>query len=327
MTVVPAMSIVVCTYDNFQTVARLMDHLNVQEGRELCELIIVCPSESTLDLVAAKCDGFASLRILEFGPISCRGPALAAALRVAAAPVVAFTEDHSFPEPGWAMALMQAHEGPWAAVSATLVNANPNSPMSWSDLLIGHGTIVAPSISGERLRLGGHNVSYKKDILIEQFGELLDDVLLDTEPIHQEILVQRGFKLFLSAEARVRHNNFETFRGWIPSQYHHGRMYGAVRWRYWNAMQRTKFLMGAPLSIIIRILRMMRQGRVPGSEYRRVAGLLPYMFIGIGTNLVGEIMGCFYGVGKSADALTTYEFKRYRFYGLKYHRSNTDYED
>ena len=49
----------------------------------------------------------------------------------ATAPVVALSDDHCFPEPGWGEALVDAHRGPWAAVGPVVANANPGSLVSW----------------------------------------------------------------------------------------------------------------------------------------------------------------------------------------------------
>ena len=52
--------------------------------------------------------------------------ARAAGVRAASAPIVFIGETHSYPQPGWAEALLTAFEGPWAAVVPAIGNANPN---------------------------------------------------------------------------------------------------------------------------------------------------------------------------------------------------------
>lgn len=58
--------------------------------------------------------------------------ARAAGIRQANAPVVAFVEDHSYPDPDWAERLIEAHRKLWAAVGPVMmVNANPATMISW----------------------------------------------------------------------------------------------------------------------------------------------------------------------------------------------------
>ena len=74
--------------------------------------------------------------------------------------MVVLSEDHSFPEAGWAEALIEAHRGPWSVVGPVVRNANPDSLISWADFLLGYGTWLDPAPGGEISQLPGHNSSY-----------------------------------------------------------------------------------------------------------------------------------------------------------------------
>lgn len=320
------MTIVVLTLDDYRGISYLMDHLSIQTDRHRCELILLCPDKSSFNPDMDKCQGFASVRIEEVGHFDIRGEALAKGVRLAAAPVVALTEDHSFPQPGWISALLEAHKEPWAAVSATLENANPDSPMSWADLITGHGAITAPQTTGPRDRLGGHNVSYKRDVLLNVFGHDLGN-MLDTEPIHHAMLVEKGYKLCVSGEAITRHTNFETWRGLLGSQYYHGLVYGSMRWKSWSTIERLKFLLGAPASPFIRIVRMLKERHNPNGQFHRTPRLIPILLPSITVGVVGEVLGCIFGPGKAMSRLTPLEFKRYRFFDKKFHSGTSGYTD
>jgi hypothetical protein len=60
-------------------------------------------------------------------------------VRAASAPIVVFCEDHAFPDPTWAEALIVAHRRPYAAVGPVVRNANPSTVISGADCLIGYG--------------------------------------------------------------------------------------------------------------------------------------------------------------------------------------------
>ena len=80
----------------------------------------------------------------------------------ARAPLVAICEDHCFPIPGWAEALVAAHHGPWAAVGPAILNANPVTRVSWANLAIEYGPWLHPVASGACAHVPGHNSSYKR---------------------------------------------------------------------------------------------------------------------------------------------------------------------
>src|SRR6202030_2494006 len=101
------------------------------------------------------------------GPIRVTGEAIAAAVRTATAPIVAYAEEHSYPEPAWAEHLVEAHKGPWGAVSPAIVNANPKTGMSWASLFADFSQFMDPATSGETESLPWHHVSYKRAILMQ----------------------------------------------------------------------------------------------------------------------------------------------------------------
>ena len=128
----PAMSLIVITPDRFETIRKLMRGLRAQTIKEKLEIVIVSPSIHTLDLDESQLQGFGGFCLVEFGPIQSSAEARATGIRKASAPIVAFTEDHSFPDPHWAEALLKSHEQPWAAVGPVIRNANPKSLISWT---------------------------------------------------------------------------------------------------------------------------------------------------------------------------------------------------
>jgi len=86
--------------------------------------------------------------------------------------VVAFTEDHSFPTPVWAEALIARHREPWAAVGPAFLNGNPQTLRSWTNLLIEYGPWLDPLEAGVRDHIPPHNSSYKRDLLLAYGDEL-----------------------------------------------------------------------------------------------------------------------------------------------------------
>ena len=82
-------------------------------------LIIVTPLADNLNLDESELQDFCQFRVAEVGPITSTGKALAEGFRQASAPIVAYAEEHSYPEPGWAEALIRAHlDGSWTEDAA-----------------------------------------------------------------------------------------------------------------------------------------------------------------------------------------------------------------
>ena len=131
----PEMSVIVLTPDGFAAIRRLMAHLRAQTARARLELVFVAPDAGRLQADETELAGFAAVRVVEADVMRSTAEARAAGVRAAAAPIIAFTEDHCFPEPGWAEALIRAHGEPWAAVGPAVLNANPRSAVSWANLL------------------------------------------------------------------------------------------------------------------------------------------------------------------------------------------------
>ena len=142
-------SVVLVTRAGLDPIRRTLCHLRNQTARDRIELVIVSPFALDLDLDRDEAEGFAGLRVVDVGELEAAGAALAAGFRAATAPIVACVEEHSFPEPGWAAALIEAHSGPWAAVGGAMTNANPRSRISWAHLFTDFGCAVPPLRGGE----------------------------------------------------------------------------------------------------------------------------------------------------------------------------------
>lgn len=118
---------------------------------------------------------FARFRTIYVGAIVDVDKAAAPALLEASSPVVALVEDHAYPEPAWAEAILRAHQRDWAAVGSAVANANADSPLSWVNQLLAYGEWTAPVRGGEN-PISRHNVSFKRSWL-EAYDGRLEDLL------------------------------------------------------------------------------------------------------------------------------------------------------
>lgn len=306
--VAPALTVVLPTWDTFDALRTTVEHLTAQTIAASIELIICAPSAERAVVDNDAVRGLHSVRVLEAGPLQLTGPLRARAVREAAADVVAFAEDHCFPYPDWAEALLAAHAEPHAAVGPAVDNANPESAVSWADFLIEYGRWAAPGRRREVELLPGHNSSYKRDVLL-QYGRELDS-LMEAETVLFWDLRRRGYTLLFEPAARVRHTNFSRLRPYLQVKWHLGRAFGGKRAEPWSFVRRAAYTLAAAAIPLIRLGHVVRaavDNRVP---LRRVLLSSPALLAGLAVDCVAQATGAAFGAGQSAVRLTAYEFHR-----------------
>jgi len=309
----PAFSVVLVTPTDFDQIRETVHHLLAQTVLSQMELIVVAPSRDALGTETAELDRFPAHQIVEVGPILYRGQAAAEGIRVAQAPIVGLVEEHAFPEPGYAEALLRAHEGPWAAVSPVIRNANPESVISWVNYYRAYLGLAEPLEAGEMDNVAWHNSAYKRDLLLA-FGDELGP-LLDYEGDLLHALRKQGHRFYLEPDAQTRHQNVELFRSLLHLSYMKGRLGAASRvaaegWPMWK---RLVYVAGSPL-IPLMYVPALRDGltrtRQPAG---RLARTLPFLSLSLAINAFGESIGLLGGAEGLKHKMEAYELNRSRY--------------
>jgi hypothetical protein len=305
------MSVVVITPDRYGTIRRTIRHLRAQKVCGSLEVVLVAPSLRELCLDESEMEKFLQYKVVEVGAVSSTARARVAGALESSAPIVAFAEDHAFPAPGWAAALIDRHREEWAAVGPVMTNANPRSITSWANLLIEYAQWLDPTEGGEREHLPGHNCSYKRDILLE-YGDRLE-AMLDAESILHWDLRARGHKLYLEERARTFHQNFSVQSPSLALRFNGGRLFASSRARYWPIWRRALFTSAAPLIPAVRCLRITRELFRPGRPRHLLPRLLPALIVGLVFDGAGEMAGYALGPGRAMAKLSDMEFHRERY--------------
>jgi hypothetical protein len=280
----------------------------MQTARGRLEIVIVAPSMRELKLSESEFSSFGRFQVVEVGSIKSIGAANAAGVRHASAPVVALAEDHAFPDPDWATALIDAHQEDWAAVGPVVRNANPGSAISCADFLIGYGVWQEGSPAGGVQHLPGHNSSYKRAVLLDYGADL--ETMLEAESVLHWDLNKRGYRLYLEPRAKISHLNFGVISSWLPAQFHSGRMFAAIRSREWSAVRRSFYTCAAPLIPGLRFWRILRQSY---QHSRKLAlRVYPALVLGLTVSALGEMTGYALGAGHARRRLAHLEFHRVR---------------
>ena len=306
-----ALSVVILTPDRFGTISKTLRHLAAQSVAARLEIVIVAPSTRQLQLDETNLRHFHSYVVVEIGPVVSTANARAAGVRAASAPIVAFAEDHSYPGPGWAQALIARHRENWAAVGPAMANANPRSLTSWANLLIEYSEWLDPSPSGEREHLPGHNSSYKRSLLLE-YGDQLEQ-MLDAESILHWDLRRKKHRLYLEGSARTFHENFSKPFPCIPLRFNGGRLFAAARSRQWPLRRRALFVLGSPVIPLLRFVRITRELLATGRPRHLLPRLGCALVVGLVVDGAGELVGYALGPGNAMARLSDMEFHRERY--------------
>jgi hypothetical protein len=279
-----------------EMIAKTLEHLRAQSARDRMEVVVVTPSAARLGLDPAAFDDL-NLRIVEVGSIDRLSVALSRGVREARAPIVAMTEGHSYPDPGWAEAHLRAHRGEWAAVGSAMGNANPDSLIGWADLLIAFSRWVEPDGPAEMDALPGHNTSYKRDALLEYGDEL--EGLLETEILLHWRLAANGHKLYLEPDAKTMHLNVSEPWSWTKLRFIGGRVFAADRAEGWSPLRRLTYVLGGPLIPFVRLWRMGPDLRRVAPRSKLVPQIFPVLFAGLAVEAFGEVVG--YAIGVTSE--------------------------
>lgn len=311
---VPSISVVIVTRDDFDTIARPVRHLVGQTVRDRIELVIVTRSRDRLGpAIEPLMDaGFHAVRIVEHGPIASRGSAAASGVRVAGAPIIGFVENHSFPAPGWAEALLRAHEGPWAIVGPGVENANPDAHTSRVNFLVTYGAWTGPVEAGEVDLLPFHNSAYKREWL-EGYGDRLGD-MLDDEYWLQADIRERGGRLYLEPAARTAHMNESRLGTSLRLLFGQGRGFGAGRSRDWSRFRRAGYIVGAPVIPLMNLPRSLRDSArsIPPTA---LAASLPSILLHLAARGAGEVAAYITGRDGDEEFLASHELNHRRAKG------------
>lgn len=303
----PDLSVVIVT-DSLETIAKPLRNLGAQTIADRIELVLVRPRDTELDLDAPELQPFWGAHEVEVDDISSLSWARDPGVRAARAPIVALTESHSYQEPRWAEALLQAHQGPWAAVGPAIANANPTFASSWANLILDYGPWVEPEEGAEMADLPGHNSSYRRSILTSYGPELKQ--LLEAETVLHEDLRRKGHRLWLEPDARMTHLNVTLPSSWLRERVGAGRRFGAARAADWSPPRRLLYAAASPLIPLVRLPRMMPIWRRCRRRNELPRGLFPALLFSLVASAYGEFLGYLLGSGRSTEVLSRMELKK-----------------
>lgn len=308
----PDLSVVVVTPNRFGQLRRTVRHLREQSAAHRVELVVVAPDDDAVaDHRPGELDGFAGVEVVPVGTIPNVDKASAHGVRAARSSVVAMVEDHAFVQPGWAETIVRAHRSEHEVVGSTILNANPHRMLSWVNILVAYGPWNEPDRSSGPIDcLPGHNVTYKRDALVDygaglpaklgRDGGLLDD------------LAARGARFGFASEAAIAHVNPSTLRSTVDLRFSAGRLYGATRAasEKWSPARRLLYTLGGPLIPAVRFKRFHDAYFGAGRRREIAPRVFPALALGLVLDGLGQMAGYAAGPGGTVEKLATFEMDR-----------------
>lgn len=302
------MSAISSTTLGYSAIRTTVAHLRRQSVASKIELVLVGPTIESLDASPEELEGFADVTRVAVGPVKSIAHANAAGVRRARGNVVALTEDHCFPEPEWAEALLCAHEENWSVVGPVVINGNPATIVSDADFVIGYGPWMAPMGPEEMPFLPGHNSCYRRDELLALGGRL--ERLMESETVLHMEWASQGKRMRVAPGARTRHMNYSLWTSWIPVQVLAGRLFGGMRAAVWSRRKQLFYAAASPLIPAVRLWRIVSEFTRPGRSMVRLLQMSPALIFGLILDGVGQCAGYLWGPGDAMERLARYEFNR-----------------
>lgn len=298
------MAVVLAT-DTYETVRPVIRRLGEQTVKHRLEVVIVAPlPPGALDAHRQELDGFAAVRLVPVAPSVGLAAARAVGIRAATAPVVFIGETHTYPQPGWATALLAAFEGPWSTVVPAITNANPSGPVSWAAYVSDYGRWGEGRAQGEIPEALIYNAAYRRHVLLELGAEL--EAALDTySEVLGPTLRRRGHRAYFEPGARIAHLNVGRLGPYVHEKLLAGFILGSLRAARWPWWRRLLYILGSPLIALVLVARLREPARRIGRARRLPLGTRPMIVAGAVLRAVGEAVAYAGAAPASAEARMT----------------------
>jgi hypothetical protein len=183
--------------------------------------------------------------------------------------------------------LLAAIRPPWTTVVPGFCNANPDGPVSWSNLISDYGPWLDALTRGGRATCPPYNTVFQRSFVLEALA--LDENALAPGYDLVARIHAGGNRIFGEPTARLDHVNVSLRRTWLPQRFVAGRSQAAVRARNWSFSRRAVYVLGSPLLPFVLLSRCARPF-VAARRAHRIPWLsAPALVVGVVAVAAGEL--------------------------------------
>ena len=285
---------------------RVVGCLLEQEEAGRIELVLTGPAEVKAEVPPDVRARFWGVTVVAADPREMH-EARAAGLLASRAPLAVIGETHSYPQPGWARAFLDAFAcGNWAGIGPQIVNANPATGLSWANLALDYGPFLRPQ-RGETDVMPGQNAGVRTAVLEPYRADLGEHMRMPY--LFFQLLREDGARFFLEPGARSAHLNVTDRRAWLGERFGAGRMFANERAAQWPRWRRIVYTVGSPAIPLLRLRRAWRDLRRGGGPLRAI----PPLVGGLVASAAGEAVGYAAGGPKGLPSIFVTELDREAF--------------
>ncbi len=257
----------------------MLEALNRQEGvGDPIEIIVaMSPGMANEQTVHS---GAPSARLVRGGAAAHPSELRALGVRLAAAPIVACTEDHCIPARDWCARIIRAHREAPLVIGGAIDKKRPDRAIAWAAYLLEYGRFMPPLTGGPVSYLSDCNVSYKRSVL--------DDIVDEWRDAFHETRVHGVIRERAGAEAIVldpsivvlqsRRPKLGTF---LAERFVHGRLFARLRAADFKMFERLLYAiaaLGLAPVLVARALKHAWRGQARLSSLRALPVLFPAAF-------------------------------------------------
>ena len=215
---------------------------------------------------------------------------------LASADLVAVIEDHVIVPPDWASKLLQAIENGADVAGGPIENMAVEKRVDWAAFLCEYSACLPPLESGKSSWLPGNNIVYKKS-LIDQYAPVIAEGKWENR-LH-DAMRDDGVDLIMVPDLIVGHKMHYTFNLYMSQRYLYARSYAGGR--VVGKSLPVRFLYGLAAFILPPLLffRTVKNIRSKGRHLDQLVPSLPMLFAFVWSWGFGEVVGYWFGAGKS----------------------------
>ncbi len=294
-TAAPALSVVLASVNGWSLLGPTLRSLDAQPERGRMEVIVVeaVGGETRRRLLAHRpgvevvaVDGKKTIPALRhLGVTRARGD------------LVAILEDHGEVSPGWASALIDAHEAApsWGAVGGTVENGR-DGLVNWAAFFCEYAPYMGPVVEGESADLPGNNIAYKRPHLLRHAHELEQG---RWESWINDRLRADGVPIATTNRAPVRHIKPFRLGHFLTQRFHFARSYAGMRRVDQSPARRLIYGVGSLALPALLTARVTKTALAKRRDLGRFVACLPLIALFFTVGAAGEMVGYLVGPGDS----------------------------